>query len=168
MWSLWQCGVNSETDLSRSVFRYVNSPRQPFGTGAIEAFGNARRTDPREMPHRRFELNDRESPQVAGQTEPCARCRAKGIVVCPECQGTGDKRNASYVVVDRCHTCVKEARGFITCPSCLGTKVVDAGQLLTNHRLESERMRKSPAVWGFTLPPVSSRRLFVPAPRLDP
>ena len=44
-------------------------------------------------------------PLSDNEMEPCARCRAKGIIVCPECQGTGEIRNASYVVVGRCHNC---------------------------------------------------------------
>ena len=48
---------------------------------------------------------NRKLAQPTGVIEPCVRCRAKGIVVCPTCQGTGDIRNESYVVVDRCHDC---------------------------------------------------------------
>jgi len=101
------------------------------------------------MPHRRFESMDQELPQSTGATEPCARCRAKGIVVCPICQGTGDIRNESYVVVDRCHDCLKETRGFVTCPSCLGTKTVDVSQLRRSYRLERERVRSMPGHWGY-------------------
>jgi hypothetical protein len=114
------------------------------------------------MPHRRFELMG--LPQSTGVTEPCVRCRAKGIVVCPECQGTGDIRNESYVVVDRCHICLKEWRGFITCPSCLGKKAVDSSQLRRSYRLERERMRIVPSIWGYENPasllsyPLSPRR----------
>jgi len=85
-------------------------------------------------------------------TEPCARCRAKGIIVCPECQGTGEIRNASYVVVGRCHNCEGETRGFITCPNCLGKKVVDADRLREVRKLESEGPHRDPAVWGYTIP----------------
>jgi hypothetical protein len=92
---------------------------------------------------------DQELPHSIGVMEPCARCRAKGIVVCPTCQGTGDIRNESYVVVDRCHDCLKETRGFITCPSCLGTKIVDVNQLRRSYRLERERMRSMPGHWGY-------------------
>jgi len=92
---------------------------------------------------------DQELPQSSGVTEPCARCRAKGIVVCPECQGTGERRNASYVVVGRCYNCLKETRGFITCPCCLGKKVVDGGQLRRSYRLERERVRSMPGHWGY-------------------
>jgi len=91
----------------------------------------------------------RELPQSIGVTEPCVRCRAKGIVVCPNCHGTGERRNESYVVVDRCHNCRMDVRGFITCPSCLGKKVVENGQLRRNQRLETERMRSIPAIWGY-------------------
>jgi hypothetical protein len=98
---------------------------------------------------RRFDSIDGESPQSTIETEPCARCRAKGVIVCPVCQGTREIRNASYVVVDRCHNCEKE-RGFITCPTCLGKKVVDAERWREMRRLEAEHMRSSPAVWGFT------------------
>ena len=90
-----------------------------------------------------------ELPQSIGVMEPCVRCRAKGIVVCPTCQGTGERRNESYVVVDRCHICKKDMRGFITCPSCLGKKVVDIGQLRRSYRLERERMRSIPPIWGY-------------------
>lgn len=96
---------------------------------------------------------DQELPQPATVTEPCVRCRAKGIVVCPTCQGTGDIRNESYVVVDRCHDCLTEVRGFVTCPSCLGEKkVVDIGQLRRSYRLERERVRSIPSVWGYANP----------------
>lgn len=95
---------------------------------------------------------DRELPRYTGEKEPCVRCRAKGIVVCPECQGTGEKRNESYVVIDRCHRCENETRGFVTCPNCLGMKVVDTDQLRKNYKLEAERLRAGPLVWGFALP----------------
>jgi RecJ-like exonuclease len=104
------------------------------------------------MPHRRFYSMDQELAQPTGVKEPCARCRAKGIVVCPTCQGTGDIRNESYVVVDRCHDCSKDLRGFITCPSCLGEKEVEIAQLRRSYRLERERMRSIPAVWGYKNP----------------
>jgi RecJ-like exonuclease len=100
-------------------------------------------------------------PQSIGVKEPCVRCRAKGIVVCPECQGTGDIRNESYVVVDRCHGCLKEWRGFITCPSCLGNRTVDSSQLRRSYRLERERMRIVPSVWGYENP----ASLSSPTPR---
>jgi len=95
---------------------------------------------------------DPELSQPVEVMEPCVRCRAKGIVVCPTCQGTGDIRNESYVVVDRCHDCLKEKRGFVTCPSCLGKKVVDNSQLRRSYRLERERMRNIPSVWGYENP----------------
>jgi hypothetical protein len=97
---------------------------------------------------------DSDFPQSIGVTEPCFRCRAKGIVVCPTCQGTGDIRNDSYVVVYRCHDCVTDIRGFITCPSCLGEKVVDVDQLRRIYRLERERerMRSMPGHWGYENP----------------
>jgi ribosomal protein S18 acetylase RimI-like enzyme len=92
-----------------------------------------------------------EPPLPDNEMEPCARCRAKGIIVCPVCQGTREIRNTSYVVVGQCQDC-REGRGFITCPNCLGKKVVDAERLREMRRLESEAMRSSPAVWGFTAP----------------
>jgi hypothetical protein len=104
------------------------------------------------MPHRRFCLMDQELAQPTGVLEPCVRCRAKGIVVCPTCQGTGDIRNESYVVIDRCHDCNHDPRGFITCPSCLGKTVVEIGQLRRSYRLERRRMRTIPAVWGYENP----------------
>jgi hypothetical protein len=93
-------------------------------------------------------------PRSIGVTEPCVRCRAKGIVVCPTCQGTAEIRNDSYVVVDRCHDCKKDIRGFITCPSCLGERVVDVGQLQRSFRLERERARTRsvPGHWGYENP----------------
>ena len=112
------------------------------------------------IPHRRIELLDRGLPQSIEVTEPCARCRAKGLIVCPQCQGTGDIRNESYVVVDRCHSCLKEWRGFITCPSCLGKKVVDIGQLRRSYRLERELVRSIPPIWGYK----NSTFLSSPAP----
>jgi len=95
---------------------------------------------------------DRELSQPSEVMEPCVRCRAKGIVVCPTCQGTGDIRNESYAVVDRCHDCLEETRGFITCPSCLGEKVVDNSQLRRSYKLQRERMRSIPSVWGYENP----------------
>ena len=113
-------------------------------------------------PHRRFELLDRELPQSVEVMEPCARCRAKGLIVCPQCQGTGDIRNESYVVVDRCPSCLKEWRGFITCPSCLGKKAVDSSQLRKSYRLERERMRIVPSVWGYENPAFLSSQPLQP------
>ncbi len=95
---------------------------------------------------------DPEIGTATGVMEPCVRCRAKGIVVCPTCQGTGDIRNESYVVVDRCHDCNKDPRGFVTCPSCLGKKTVEIGQLRRSYRLERQRMRSIPSVWGYENP----------------
>lgn len=101
--------------------------------------------------------------QPVGVTEPCVRCRAKGIVVCPTCQGTGDRRNESYVVVDRCHDCRTDTRGFITCPSCLGSKVVEISQLRRGYKLERERMRSMPSIWGYENPSfLSSPTLSAP------
>jgi hypothetical protein len=50
----------------------------------------------------------------------CPRCRGKGCVICPECQGTGEKRNESWVVTGRCPQCVGPLRGFVLCPKCGG------------------------------------------------
>jgi hypothetical protein len=112
---------------------------------------------------RRFDSIDGESPQSTIEMEPCARCRAKGIIVCPVCQGTGEIRNTSYVVVDQCHNCEKRTRGFITCPTCLGKKVVDAERWREMRRLEAEHVRSSPAVWGYTSPtPPSGISVDVP------
>ena len=99
-----------------------------------------------------FVFMGQEAPESSMGMEPCARCRAKGIVVCPECQGTGETRNSSYVVVDRCHRCEGKARGLITCPNCLGKKVVDAERLREVWRLESKGQGRAPTVWGFTIP----------------
>lgn len=84
--------------------------------------------------------------------EPCVRCRAKGIVVCPTCQGTGDIRNECYTVVGRCRDCLKETRGFVTCPSCLGKKMVNNSQLRRTYRLERERVHHIPSIWGYENP----------------
>ena len=62
-------------------------------------------------PHRRCLLIDQGWLQSADPMEPCIRCRAKGIVVCPECQGTGEKRNDSYVVTGRCGHCEEGGQG---------------------------------------------------------
>lgn len=50
----------------------------------------------------------------------CPRCRGKGCVICPECQGTGEKRNESWVVTGRCPQCEGPLRGFVLCPKCSG------------------------------------------------
>ena len=92
-----------------------------------------------------------EAPESSMGMEPCARCRAKGVIVCPVCQGTREMRNTSYVVVGQCQNC-REGRGFVTCPNCLGKKVVDADRLREVRRLEATAMQSSPAVWGFTKP----------------
>jgi hypothetical protein len=97
------------------------------------------------------------------ETEPCARCRAKGVIVCPVCQGTREIRNTSYVLIGQCQNC-RERRGFVTCPNCLGMKVVDADRLREMRRLEAEAARSNPAVWGFTVP-TPPRRISVDAPR---
>ncbi|MDM8000744.1 MAG: hypothetical protein QUS33_12355 [Dehalococcoidia bacterium] len=72
--------------------------------------------------------------------------------MCPTCQGTGDIRNESYVVVGRCHDCLEEIRGFIVCPSCLGEKAVNSGQLRRSYRLERQRLRSVPSIWGYDNP----------------
>ena len=97
---------------------------------------------------------DQEASAPSVGIEPCARCRAKGAVVCPECHGTNERRNSSYVIVDRCHKCDGETRGFITCPNCLGRKVVDTDRLreMRKLELESKSAHSDPPVWGFTIP----------------
>jgi hypothetical protein len=112
-------------------------------------------------------LRSQKVPASPMGTEPCARCRAKGLIVCPVCHGTRDIRNTSYVVIGECQNC-REERGFIICPSCLGMKVIGADRLREMRRLEAEAMRSSPAVWGFT-PPAPPRRIpvDVPTPPLD-
>ena len=108
-----------------------------------------------------------EPPLSGNEMEPCARCRAKGIVVCPVCQGTREIRNTSYVVVGQCQNCT-EARGFITCPDCLGKKALDADRLRKVRRLEAERIRNRPATWGFTAPTQPQRTpVDVPEEHLD-
>ena len=103
-------------------------------------------------PHREvFVFTGHEAPESSMGMEPCARCRAKGIIVCPVCQGTREIRNTSYVVIGQCQNC-REARGFITCPNCLGKKVVDTDRLREMRKLESEGLQGNPAVWGFTIP----------------
>jgi hypothetical protein len=112
-------------------------------------------------------LRSQKAPESPMGMEPCARCRAKGVIVCLVCQGTREIRNASYVVVGQCQDC-REGRGFITCPNCLGKKVVDADRLREMRKLEAESMRSSPAVWGFTIPtPPRKIPVDVPAPPLD-
>ena len=111
-------------------------------------------------------LRSQKAPESSMGMEPCARCRAKGVIVCPVCQGTREIRNASYVVVGQCQDC-REGRGFITCPNCLGKKVVDADRLREMRRLEAESMRSSPAVWGFTTP-TPPRRIPVDVPAPPP
>jgi len=108
---------------------------------------------------------DQDLPLSSDGTEPCARCRAKGIIVCPECQGTGEIRNTSYVVVGRCQNC-RVVRGFISCPSCLGKKALTEDRLREMRRLESEAVRSSPRVWGFTIP-TPPRRISVDVPALS-
>jgi hypothetical protein len=108
-------------------------------------------------------LRSQKAPESSMGMEPCARCRAKGVIVCPVCQGTREIRNTSYVVVGQCEDC-REGRGFITCPNCLGKKVVDADRLREMCRLEAESMRSKPAVWGITSP-TPPRRMSVDAPR---
>jgi len=96
-------------------------------------------------------LRSQKAPDSSMGMEPCARCRAKGVIVCPVCQGTREIRNTSYVVVGQCQDC-REGRGFITCPNCLGKKIVGADRLREVRRLEAEGMRNNPTVWGFTVP----------------
>jgi len=112
-------------------------------------------------------LRSQKAPESSMGMEPCARCRAKGVIVCPVCQGTREIRNTSYVVVGQCQDC-REGRGFITCPNCLGRKVVDADRLREMRKLESEGLRSKAAVWGYTIP-TSPRRISVdvPTPPLD-
>jgi hypothetical protein len=112
-------------------------------------------------------LRSQKAPASSVGIEACARCRAKGVIVCPVCQGTREIRNTSYVVIGQCQNC-REGRGFITCPNCLGKKVVDADRLREIRRLEAEAMRSDPAVWGFTVP-TPPRRVSAdaPSPPLD-
>ena len=107
-------------------------------------------------------LRSQKAPELSTGMEPCARCRAKGLIVCPVCHGTCEIRNTSYVVIGQCQNC-KEGRGFMTCPNCLGTKVVTAERLREMRRLEAESVRSNPAVWGFTVP-IPPRRIEVDAP----
>jgi uncharacterized protein YbaR (Trm112 family) len=111
-------------------------------------------------------LRSLEAAEVSIAVEPCARCRGKGVIVCPVCQGTREIRNTSYVVVDQCRDC-REERGFITCPNCLGKKVVDAERLREMRRLEAEAMRSTTPVWGFTSP-TRPRKISVDAPAPSP
>jgi DnaJ-class molecular chaperone len=50
----------------------------------------------------------------------CPRCGGKGLVVCSECQGTGEARNSSWVVVGPCTRCERIFKGFVLCPKCKG------------------------------------------------
>lgn len=104
---------------------------------------------------------DRQLPETTGETNPCGRCRAKGVIVCPVCQGTREIRNDSYVVVGQCENC-KEARGFVTCPNCLGKKVVDTARLRELRRLEAEGLGSIPAVRRLTtLAPPRSDSVYI-------
>jgi hypothetical protein len=175
MWSLGRCGVNSETDLSRSVLRFLNDLGDPYGPWPYRDRPESSKNRLLRTPHRRFDLFDEELLRSITDKEPCLRCRAKGIVLCPECQGTGEKRNASYVVVDRCHRCRRDTRGFIICPTCRGKKLVEAGGLRVNYRRETERLRGVPTVWGFTIantpsvvPIMSGEPWLIRKPAIDP
>ncbi|MDM7999595.1 MAG: hypothetical protein QUS33_06250 [Dehalococcoidia bacterium] len=110
-------------------------------------------------------LQSQRLPEASKRMEPCVRCRAKGVIVCPVCQGTREIRNTSYVVIGQCQNC-KEGKGFITCPNCLGTKVVDAARLEEMRRLEAERARTEPDVWGFTVP-TPPRRISTDVPAMS-
>ena len=92
---------------------------------------------------------DQRLPESTGEAEPCGRCRAKGVIVCPVCQGTREIRNDSYVVIGQCENC-REARGFVTCPNCLGKKVVDVARVRELRRLEAEGPESITGVRRFT------------------
>jgi DnaJ-class molecular chaperone len=52
--------------------------------------------------------------------ETCPRCGGKGLVVCSHCQGTGEERNSSWVIVGPCPRCERVFKGFVLCPKCNG------------------------------------------------
>jgi DnaJ-class molecular chaperone len=61
--------------------------------------------------------------------EQCPRCAGKREVACPECKGTGDARNESWVVIGTCKACAKSKRkGFVVCPRCKGTGFATSGE----------------------------------------
>ncbi len=54
--------------------------------------------------------------------EQCPRCGGRREIPCPSCKGTGEARNASWVVIGACKDCGQSKRkGFVTCPRCKGT-----------------------------------------------
>ena len=47
----------------------------------------------------------RDSVPLDKYKETCPRCGLKGLVVCPECGGTGEARNSSWSGVGPCTRC---------------------------------------------------------------
>jgi len=74
-----------------------------------------------------------ERAEVITPTAICPRCGGKGLILCPQCQGTGDERNDCYVVVGSCPLCAGKTptvkRGFATCPKCQGHGAIAAVHL---------------------------------------
>jgi DnaJ-class molecular chaperone len=62
----------------------------------------------------------RENVPLEEYKETCPRCGGRGLVVCPECQGTGEARNSSWSVVGPCTRCERLFKGFLLCPKCNG------------------------------------------------
>lgn len=68
-----------------------------------------------------FEKEEQEGRVPSGKDkEKCARCSGRGYVLCPQCKGTGEKRNASWVVIGMCTNCEPPLKGFVLCPKCRG------------------------------------------------
>jgi DnaJ-class molecular chaperone len=62
----------------------------------------------------------REIVSLEEYKETCPRCGGRGLVVCPECQGTGEARNSSWTVIGPCAGCERVFKGFLLCPKCKG------------------------------------------------
>ena len=73
-----------------------------------------------ELPGEAGENKPRGNVPLADYKATCARCGGKGLVVCSECQGTGEQRNSSWVIVGPCPRCERIFKGFVLCPKCKG------------------------------------------------
>ncbi len=79
--------------------------------------------------------DEHESEKLGGSPPPednraiCPRCSGRGLIVCPACQGTGEARNASWVVVGACTQCERIFKGFVLCPKCKGLGKIQAKDL---------------------------------------
>ena len=66
---------------------------------------------------------------LPGDNEPCPRCSGRGYVICPQCKGTGEKRNESWVVVGVCAQCQAPLKGFVLCPKCRGLGTIPKAEI---------------------------------------